>query len=51
MYVADVTSIAELRELLAEARNFLLSDPRNAEQYKWDIEDIESRIAELGETP
>lgn len=46
MYVADVTDIKELEELLAEAQDFLLADPYS-EQAAWDIEDITSRIYEL----
>lgn len=46
MYVADVTDIKELRELLAEVEDRLLDDPNN-EQALWDQEDITERIQEL----
>lgn len=46
MYVADVTDIKELEELLAEAEDRLAADPGN-EQATWDIEDITERIEEL----
>lgn len=46
MYVADVTDIKELRELLAEVEDRLLDDPNN-EQALWDREDITERIQEL----
>lgn len=46
MYVADVTSMEELQELLAEAEDRLALDPTN-EQAAWDIEDIEDRMAEI----
>jgi hypothetical protein len=46
MYVADVTDIKELQELLAEVEDWLLDDPNN-EQALWDQEDITERIEEL----
>ena len=49
MYVADVTDVKELEELLAEAQDFLASatNAEEFEQAQWDIEDIEDRIDEL----
>jgi hypothetical protein len=49
MYVADVTSVAELEQLLDEARTNLASATTEAEfeQAQWDIEDIEDRIDDL----
>jgi hypothetical protein len=46
MYVADVTDIRELRELLAEVEDRLLDDPNN-EQALWDQEDITERIEDI----
>jgi hypothetical protein len=49
MYVADVTDVKELEELLAEAKDRLIASgcERAWEQAAWDIEDIEDRIDEL----
>ena len=41
MYVADITSIEELNNMLAGMR------PECCEQCDWDFEDIENRIIEL----
>ena len=46
MFVDDVTDKAELLELLAEVRDWLVADPGN-EQAVWDQEDIQNRLAEL----
>lgn len=46
MYVADVTSMKELEELLSEAKCRLMDNPGN-EQAQWDIEDIEERMAQI----
>jgi hypothetical protein len=46
MYVADVTDIDELAELLAEAWDRVMAEPSN-EQAQWDVQDIEDRIVEL----
>lgn len=48
MYVADVTDMQELEELLAEAQDWLLLEP-DSEQAQWDVEDILDRIYELQE--
>lgn len=49
MYVADVTDLNELRQLLAEAEDRVQASrtPEEFEQAQWDIEDIEDRIDEL----
>lgn len=46
MYVADVTDMAELRELLAEIEDRLLANPNN-EVAQWDKEDVLNRMAEI----
>ena len=46
MYVADVTDIAELEEMLAEVFVRLAQDPKN-EQALWDQEDILARMEEI----
>lgn len=49
MYVADVTDMAELRELLSEAEQRLANacgEPAY-EQAAWDIEDITNRMEEI----
>lgn len=46
MYVADITDIEELAELLAEAWGRVIADPMN-EQAQWDLQDIEARIYEV----
>lgn len=54
MYVADVTDVQELLELLAEAQDRLAyaeirpGSELAYEQAMWDIEDIEERLWELG---
>lgn len=45
MYVADVTDLAELHDLLDEAMHHLAMQP--CEQNRWDVEDITNRIEEL----
>jgi hypothetical protein len=49
MYVADVTDIRELEQLLSEAQVFLADSRSEAgrEQAAWDIEDITNRIYEV----
>lgn len=49
MYVADVTDMAELKELLAEAEDRLAQSCSEAayEQAAWDIEDITNRMEEI----
>lgn len=46
MYVDDIDDLAELEELLSEARARLEADPRS-EQAAWDVEDIEDRLEEV----
>jgi hypothetical protein len=46
MYVADVTCLHELQELLDEVRDRLAADQNN-EQAQWDEQDILDRIDEL----
>lgn len=48
MYVADITDINELHELLDETNMFLLRDP-HCEQLRWDKEDILNRLDELND--
>lgn len=45
MYVADVTDLAELHDLLDEAMHHLAMHP--CDQNRWDVEDISARIEEL----
>lgn len=49
MFVADVTDMAELESLMDEACADLdrARGERDIEQAKWDIEDIEERMAQL----
>jgi hypothetical protein len=49
MYVADVTDLAELQEMLSESKCRLWDSRYGAQQEQaiWDIEDIENRIKEI----
>lgn len=46
MYVADITDMAEINELIDET-SALLADSPWSEQLQWDLEDLLSRKAEL----